>query len=342
MSKATNRQFRVALIGTDSLRGQEIKNLLGAGKFPLKSIEFYDPDVAEEYSKLTEFQDEPKVIHHPDPYLLEGLDLVFLAADRTTNRKFGLLAKDKGFRAIDLAESFSADPDIPLIVAGVNDELLREKGVFLVANPHPVTIFLSHVFWAILSLSPIKKSVAMILQPVSAFENAGIEELAEQSYALLSSLSINKKVFREQIAFNFLPGVEKPEKDGFSNKEKQILQEMRKVLNKQVFPFSLSMVQAPVFHVYSLMIYIELSGEVELAELEKVFKKKSIFNFLPAASAEQISNVKVAGKEQIFIGHLKKDEAIPGSFWLWVAADNLTVGSAINALKIARKMLGPD
>ncbi|MGB9893589.1 MAG: hypothetical protein ACPLRA_04185, partial [Candidatus Saccharicenans sp.] len=102
MNKGSDRQFRVALIGTDSLRSQEIKNLLSTDKFPLKSIEFYDPTVAEEYSKLTEFKNEPKVIHHPDPYLLEGLDLVFLAADPDTNRKFGQLAREKGFKAIDL------------------------------------------------------------------------------------------------------------------------------------------------------------------------------------------------------------------------------------------------
>lgn len=338
MNKPADRQFRVALIGTDSLRGQEIKSVLSTGKFPLKSIEFYDPDVAEEYSKLTEFRDEPKVIHHPDPYLLEGLDLIFLAADHTTNRKFGLLAREKGFRAIDLSESFTETPEVPVVVAGVNDELLRNKEIFLVSNPHPVTIFLSHVFSAIVSLYPIKKAISMVLQPVSAYENEGIEELAEQSYALLSSSSLNPKVFREQIAFNFLPGVERPGKDGFSNKEKQIIQEIRRVLDQPGFNFSLSMVQAPVFHVYSIMVYIELSEDVEPVELEKVFKKKSVFKFFPLGSSEQISNIKVAGKEQIFIGHLKKDQSIPGSFWLWVAADNLTIGSALNALEIARKM----
>jgi len=340
MSKATNQAFRVALVGTDSLRGQEIKSLLGMRKFPLKSMEFYDPDVAGEYSKLTEFMGEPKVIHHPDPYLFEGLDLVFLAADVQTNRKFGLLAKDKGFRAIDLEERFTDDPDVPLVVAGVNDGLLKQKEIFLVANPHPVTIFLSHVFSAINELFAIKKSVATVLQPVSAFENAGIEELAEQSYALLSSSSINRKVFSDQIAFNFLPGVERPEKDGFSNKEKQIVEEIKRVLEEKAFPLSLSLVQAPVFHVYSIMIYIELSKEVALAELEKIFRKKSVFKFFPVGSSTQISNVKVAGREHIFIGHMKKDESIPGSFWLWVAADNLTIGSAINALQIARKMFG--
>ncbi|MGB9893875.1 MAG: Asd/ArgC dimerization domain-containing protein, partial [Candidatus Saccharicenans sp.] len=101
-----------------------------------------------------------------------------------------------------------------------------------------------------------------------------------------------------------------------------------------------ALVQAPVFHVYSIMLYIELSEDLELTELEKIFKKKARFKFYPLESSEKISNLKVAGQEKIFIGHLKKDQSLPGSYWLWVAADNLTVGSALNALEIARKMFG--
>ncbi|RFT15389.1 MAG: Aspartate-semialdehyde dehydrogenase [Candidatus Saccharicenans subterraneus] len=341
MSKKAERQLRVALIGTDSLRAQEIKNLLGGRKLPIKSMEFYDPEVAEEYSKLTEFRDEPKVIHHPYPELLEGLDLVFLAADRETNRKFGELAREKGFKAIDLEESFVDRPEVPLVVAGVNDRVLADRELSLVSNPHPVTIFLSRVLAAIRSSYRIKKALSVVLQPVSAYASAGIEELAEQSYALLSSSSLSHKVFGEQIAFNFLPGLEKADRDGFTASESQIIQEVRKVMNPD-FDFSLSLVQAPVFHVYSLAVYLELAEDVGLEELQKTFGNKDIFHFQPAGSARPLSNVRVAGQEKIFVGHLKKDRSLPGSYWLWVAADNLTVGSALNALEIARKLFELD
>lgn len=339
MSKKTEHQFRVALIGTDSLRAREIKDLLAGSKMPIKSMEFYDPEVAEEYSKLTEFRDEPKVVHHPYPELLEGLDLVFLAADKETNRKFGRLAREKGFKAIDLEESFIDQPDVPLVVAGVNDELLGREEVLLVSNPHPVTIFLSHVLAAIRSSFKIKKALTVVLQPVSAYASAGIEELAEQSYALLSSSSLSHKIFGDQIAFNFLPEVEKAGRDGFSACEKQIIQEVRRVL-KSDFDFSLSLIQAPVFHVYSLVVYLELAEDTDLEQLGEVFRQKEVFQFHPSGSAQQISNMRAAGQEKILIGHLKKDQLLPGSFWLYVAADNLTIGSALNALEVARKMVG--
>ncbi|MDI6698770.1 MAG: Asd/ArgC dimerization domain-containing protein [Candidatus Saccharicenans sp.] len=337
MSKKAERQLRVALIGTESLRAQEIKNLLSGRKLPLKSMEFYDPEVAEEYSKLTEFRDEPKVIHHPYPELLEGLDLVFLAADRETNRKFGQLALEKGFKAIDLEGSFADRPEVPQVVTGVNDRILEGREVNLVSNPHPVTIFMSRVLAAVRDSYHLKKVLAVVLQPVSAYGSAGIEELAEQSYALLSSSSLSHKIFEDQIAFNFLPEVERAGQDGFTASEKQIIQEVKKVLNPD-FDLSLSLVQAPVFHVYSLAVYLELAEEAGLQQLEKTFRNRDAFHFQSAGSARSVSNVRVASQEKIFIGHPKKDQSLPGSFWLWVAADNLTVGSALNALDIARKL----
>ncbi len=340
MAKKENRELRVALIGTDSLRGQEIKSLLAASNFPLKSMEFYDPDVEEEYSKLTDFKEEPKVIHHPDAYLLDGLDLVFLAADLETNRRFGYLAREKGYRAIDLGESFTDDPQVPVVVAGVNDSVLRETSPYLISNPNPVSILLSHLFSAIMKKYHLRKAVTMILQPVSAYENEGIEELAEQSYALLSSSSLNKKVFKEQIAFNFLPAVDQPEGDGFSSREKQIRLEIQRILPGAGFGFTLSLVQAPVFHVYSLMLFVELEEQPEIRDLESCFGGSEVFSLVPAGASDQISNIRVSGQDKIFVGHIKKDSSIVNGYWLWAAADNLIVGSALNALNLARKLFG--
>jgi len=340
MSKTSSRQFRVALIGTNSLRAQEIREQLASGLIPLNSIEFYDPGVEEEYSQLTEFQGEAKVIHHPDVYLLEGLDLVFLAADQETNLKFGQLAKDKGYRAIDLAGSFAGWPEVPAVVVGVNDRILDNKKIALAANPHPVSIIITQVLSALARLAPVLRSLAVVLQPASAYEQAGIEELAEESFSLLSSGNYERKIFPEQMAFNSFPLTEKAAPAGHSLKEKQVEQEIKSILSGQNISFSLSMIQVPVFHGYSLMVYTELAENRALTEVENVFKKNRLFRYFPPNSSQLISNKLVAGENEIFVGHLRRDSDRPGSFWLWVAADNLTAGSAVNALELARKMLG--
>ncbi len=330
------KPFRVAIVGTESLRAQEMKNVLVEKKFPLTTIEFYDPDVKEEYSKLTEFASEPRVIHHLDVELLEGLDLVFLAADEATNRRCGAFAREKKFWAIDLHQTFSAENEVPIVVAGVNDSLLREAEISLISNPHPVTIILSHLLYLLQSSFGLVRALAFVLQPASAYDESGIEELANQTVSLLSSSSLKKKVFREQVAFNLISPVTKVGPDGFSADEKLIMAEVRRVLGKPQLPLSLTIIQAPVFHTYAIMLFLELEKQVKLKELESLFQAHHLFRLAGSKRGFPVNSVSVAGKEEIFVGQIKQESVFPSSFWVWALADNLTFGSALNALEIAR------
>jgi len=333
---AGKKKFRVALIGTDSLRGKEIKKILNAKKFPLSRIEFYDADVEEEFGKLTEFQGEPRVIHSPSGDALEGLDLVFLASDRETNLKIGRLAEERNFRAIDLSGAFSGREEVPLVVAGVNDSILASRPFSLIANPHPVTIILSSLLQCLIARLGVIKAVAFILQPVSAFEESGIEELASQSTAMLSGASSNKEVFRDQIAFNILSHTDAPDANGFSSGERQIISEVKKVLGVPGLPLSLSVIQAPVFHTYAIMAYVEPEAKTNIQDLEHLYKESPLFKIGAPSPSCSVNCLSVAGKEQIFIGQIKKEESFANAFWIWTVTDNLTRGSALNALEIAR------
>jgi aspartate-semialdehyde dehydrogenase len=330
------KKFRVALIGTDSLRGKEIKAVLSVKKFPLSHIEFYDVDVEEKFSKLTEFRGEPRVILHPQGAALEDVDLVFLASDKETNRVYGRLAAEKKYQAIDLSGAFSDQDGIPLVVAGVNDSLLSARRLPLIANPHPLTIILSSLLHRLNAEFGLEKAIVFALQPVSAFDESGIEELAGQSAAMLSSASLRKEVFPEQIAFNILSHTEAPGSSGFSPLERQVVAEVKKVLGLPGLPLSLSIVQAPVFHTYSVMTYLELKADADILGLEGLYKKGPLFRLNPASSSCPVSSISVAGKEQIFIGQIKKEESFPRAFWIWTVTDNLTRGSAVNALEVAR------
>lgn len=324
------------MVGTDSLRGKELRKILEMKNFPLKEIEFYDPDVEEEYSKLTQFRGEPKVIHRLEKDSLRSADLVFLAAEKEVNREYGALASKQDFRAIDLSGTFNSEGSVPVVVAGVNDELITKKPFTLIANPHPVTVVLSHIFHVIIKKFGIIRAISFILQPVSAFEESGIEELANQSYCLLSSESLSKKVFSEQIAFNILSHTEKADEDGFSSAENQIQAELQRVLPVHDFPLSLSIIQAPVFYTYSIMTFLEVKRKTDIKGMKDAFRKHPLFDLsLPTGS----SPVSVAGKEKIFIGQIKREKNFSNGFWVWTVADNLILGSALNALEIAEKIL---
>ena len=330
------KKLRVALIGTDSLRGKEIKSVLEQKHFPLAVMEFYDPEVKEEYSKLTEFAGEPKVIHHLEEKYLEGLDLVFLAAAREVNARVARRTKDLKCRLLDVNETFNDNPRVPLIVAGINDHLLGEE-ITLVANPHPVTIFLAHVLHLLSARNKIKKAVCFVLQPASAYDESGMDELAHQSISLLSFETPTRKVFPTQVAFNLISCFEEVDNFGFSPVERRIIKEVKRVLDQPRLPLFVSLVQAPVFHTYSLMTYLECEREMEIGEIEQIFIKSPYFKVVKPEPSQPVSAITVAGQDEIFIGQIKKEPEFPRHFWLWMVADNLTRGSALNAYEVALK-----
>jgi aspartate-semialdehyde dehydrogenase len=340
MSPAKSRKPRLALVGPDSLQGKEILSILSVKKFAVASFELFDPGVEEEYSKLGQFRGEAKVVHALSQAALEGLDLVFLAADERTNRRYGGLAAEKDYVAIDLGGTFNTDPKVPLVVAGVNDGDLGASRPPLIANPHPAAIVLSHLVAGLRDGFGLARAVAVVLEPVSAYAEKGIQELAEQSYALLGSSAMSKKVFPEQVAFNLLTRTAQPEKNGFSPLENRVAAEIGRILGPGPVPLSLSIVLAPVFHTYSIMIHVELERDAAAADVEACFKKSDIFRFAPQGGPGTISPVAVAGKDHIHLGPVRKDPAVGRAFWLWAVADNLTVGSGLNAYGIARALFG--
>lgn len=333
-------KLRLALVGTDSLRGQEIKRVLEAQQFPLASIEFFDPGIQEEYSKLTEFGGEPKVVQALADDSLEDKDLVFLAADAGTDRRCASLGAKLGFKAIDLSEVFNDRPDVPLVVAGVNDAVLDRQFPPLVANPHPATIILSHILRPLLAGPGIAKAIAFILQPASAFGAAGIDELASQSVALLSGTSLTTEVFKQQMAFNLLSHTEAPSAGGFTLSERRIINEIQRVLDRPGLSLSLSVIQTSQFHTYGIMSYLEFDRDSSLSDLERAFDAAPYLKRSASGEPCSVSCISVTGKDEVFIGQVKKEESFPRSFWVWSMADNLTRGSALNAIEIARRMTG--
>ncbi|GAG61006.1 unnamed protein product [marine sediment metagenome] len=334
-----NKKIRWALVGTDTLQGKEIKKNLSLKEIPNLSLDFFDPEVEEEYSKLTEYKGEPRVILPLDEGALKNIDLVFLAADKKINKRYGALVSKQDFRAIDLTETFNTNLKIPVVVAGVNDRTILAKNPRLIANPHPATIVLSHLFHALMPELGLKKAIAMILQPASAFGEPGIGELANQSLDLMNGAALSKKLFKAQVAFNLLSQIEKTDECGFALKEKQVKKEVNRVFDMKKIPFSLSIVQAPVFHTYSILFYLELDKKADITQVENIFKQSSYFEFLPPSSACPVSSVTVSGKDKIHVSQIKKEKAFPNSFWIWTVADNLTMGSALNAIEIAQYMM---
>jgi len=341
MAPTKSRKPRIALVGSDSLRGKEILSVLASKKFPLASFELFDPDVEEEYSKLSQFRDEAKVVHALNPAALEGLDLVFLAADGATNLRYGRLAAEKDFRAIDLGETFNADVKVPLVVAGINDKGLKKGRPPLVANPHSAAIVLAHLLATLRAGFGVARAVSVVLEPASAYAEEGIQELAEQSTAMLGGGTACQRVFPDRLAFNLIAARGgRAERKGIPSLETRIAAEVRRILGPEEVPVSVSVVLAPVFHTYSIMTHVELGRDASAADLKACFEANEVFRIAIPGDDAPVTPRAVAGKDRIHLGEIRTDPALPKGFWLWAIADNLTVGSALNAYGIARALVG--
>jgi aspartate-semialdehyde dehydrogenase len=184
------------------------------------------------------------------------------------------------------------------------------------------------------------RAVAVVLEPASAYAEEGIQELAEQSTALLGSGTACNRVFPDPLAFNLLARSARAERKGSVPLETRIGAEVLRILGPDELPLSVSVVLAPVFHTYSIMTHIELAREASAADLKACFRANDVFR-LPAPGDEAaVSPRAVAGKERVHLGEIKKDPTVRKGFWLWAVADNLTVGSALNAYGIARALVG--
>jgi aspartate-semialdehyde dehydrogenase len=327
-----------ALVGTESLQGRELRRRLDSADLPLHKMSLYNPGVEEEYSHLTQYRGEAKAVQAPDPVSLAAADLVFLAAGREESFEYGNLAADNGIPVIDLSQAFNRDPRTSLIVAGVNDSVLTREKPVLIATPHPAAVMLSHLFHELRSFQ-IQKAVSFVLQPVSAYGQEGIDELAAQTLELLEGSGLSKKVFKAQIAFNCLSQTESVDKDGFSEDEKQIVEEVRRIFNRDNFPLTLSIIQGPVFFSYSIMTYLELGRKTSVSVLKNAFKESRFVKAHPPSRNCPASAVRSADSDKVIVSQIKNDRTVDSGYWIWCTADNLTRGSVLNALEVSRTVM---
>ncbi len=317
--------INIAIIGAKSLKGREIKEMLERSSVSIKKISFYDPSVESEWSLLTDFRGEPYVVKYPDDEIIKAANVIIIASGGDLGREFAFKAKENGIFSIDLSSTFSEFENIPLIVDGINHELIEKN--FLIANPHPVSIMLSHIINQLMEKYNIKEFSSLAFQPVSEYQEEGMEEFINQTVAILNATSIPKKVFKEQRAFNLIPEDEKI--------ERKITKEIARIVKFK--PSSITLIKAPVFHCFAVITFLSLDSEPSLKEIEILFKKNNKFKIVPSLSSQYPTPTSVAGREGIFIKVIKNPD-FPSRYSIWSVADNLRSGFVNNAIKILQRI----
>lgn len=334
--KATRarRAAHLALFDATTLIAKGVKEQLLARKFPIASVRLYtsreDPD-----QNLTEFGGEAMLVSRPDPEALGPLDVAFLCGDRSEGARYLDWPARGRFMAIDLTGASNQTEGVPLVNANVNPAAIAARpGV--IATPHPVAHALSSLLAPILRGPGLQEVAAVVLQPASDAGDAGIEELYQQTASLMNFSDLPTAVFGRQLAFNLLPAslYEAGAAPGGA-RPGAIQMEVRKVTGGH-YSLSIEIVLAPVFHCHSILAHVVLAGGASMDDLMASIKKTDSVRVADAGN--RVTPVDQAGKAGMLIA-AARPTGRPSAFWVWGVADNLTGGTAQNAVRIAETLL---
>lgn len=263
------------------------------------------------------------MVQYPKEDIIKETDVILLASSGEKELETVSKAKEEGIFTIDLSNSFNEDENVPLIVDGINHELIKKA--LVIANPHPVSIILSLVIHQLRDKYKIESISSVAFQPVSEYQEEGVEEFINQTVAILNAISIPKKVLKEQRAFDLIPESER--------NEKKILSELERILG--VRSSSLTIIKVPIFHCFAIITFLTIRGSPSVEDIGATFKKNPKFKILPHRHTPTPASV--AGKDGIFL-KISKNADFSSRYSIWVVADNFRSGFAKNVISILQRI----
>lgn len=327
---AASRKANVALFDAQSLIAKGVRERLVERAFPIASVHLYTSQPDPE-ANLTEFGGQAMFVAPADFDALAPLDIAFLCGTRPEGALYLDWPGRKGFAAIDLTSASRAAEGVPLVNAAVNPEAIPATPG-LIGTPHPVALMLSTVLSAIRRGCGLEEASIVALQPVSERGEEGIGELYQQTLGLLNFRDMPREVFGRQLAFNLVPDFLYGKGGPPGGAATEALEAEISQVAGGGFGLSLSIVLAPVFHCHAAMARVVLPPKRGRKDLLAALGGSRDLNLQEGGVGA--TPVERAGEPGILVAGVRPAGA-ENAFWLWLVADNLASGAALNAVRIA-------
>lgn len=334
----SKKAWNVAMVGATGVVGGELIKILEERKFPVGDLKLFASEKSIE--KKIPFQGKEIPVEAIREDSFRGIDIAFFSAGGGISQKYVPLAVDQGAIVIDNTSHFRMEPDVPLVVPEVNrHRIVYCKRRRIIANPNCSTIQLVVVLKALMQRAKIKRVVVATYQSVSGAGQEAMEELSKQTAAIFSQKNEEPKVFPHRIAFNCLPHIDVFLDDGYTKEEWKIMHETSKILETKI-PMSATTVRVPVFYGHSEAVNIEFATAVSVADARNLLKKAAGVELLddPKQNLYPLPS-RATGKDAIFVGRIRQDRSVPHGLDLWIVADNIRKGAALNAVQIAEDLV---
>ena len=332
------RKPNLAILGATGVVGRKIREIITELNVEFESIKFLSS--AKSAGTEIEFQGKTYVMEEATPESFDGVDIVLASAGGGTSKKFTPEIVKRGGMIIDNSSAFRMEKDVPLVIAGVNDDDLKNhKGI--VANPNCSTSQLMLVLKPLHEKAKIKRLIVSTYQAVSGAGKNGIDELRADVDAHLKGEVYPNEVFKKPISFNVIPQIDVFEENGYTKEELKVVNETKKILHlDEETPISCTAVRVPVFVGHSEAVTVEFEKPMTPEKAREILE-----NAYGVVVMDDIENkvyptpTFAAGKDPVYVGRIRKDLAFDNAVALWVVADNLRIGAALNTVRIAEKLV---
>jgi len=332
--------FNVAVVGATGAVGEIMLEILAERDFPIN--ELYPLASERSAGTTVMYKNKPVTVGNLAEFDFSKAQIGLFSAGGSISAEYAPKAGEAGCIVIDNTSYFRYEDDIPLVVPEVNSHKIAEyANRNIIANPNCSTIQMVVALKPIHDAVGIKRISVSTYQAVSGTGKAGIEELAKQTAELLNGREAETDVYPKQIAFNALPHIDDFQENGYTKEEMKMNWETRKIFNDESIQVSATCVRIPVFYGHSESVQIETHKPISEQEVKDLLTEAEGVTVIderqdggyPTAVSES------AGQDSVFVGRIRQDISFPNGVNLWVVADNVRKGAALNSVQIAEKLI---
>ncbi len=332
------RPVSVAVVGATGAVGEEMLKTLERREFPvgrlkpLASMRSAGNDIT--------FRNEEFTVEELTHESFEGVDIALFSAGGSISKEFAPSAVAAGAVVIDNTNAFRMDEDVPLVVPEVNPHQISNRPRGIIANPNCSTIQMVVALKPLHDIAGIKRIVVSTYQSVSGGGKRAIEELDQQSRDIFNMRDLTIEKFPHQIAFNCIPQIDVFLEDGYSREEFKMIHETKKIMEDHSIQVTATTVRTPVFYAHSESVNVEfhypISAEMAREALENA---EGVVVIDDPANGKYPLAVNATGQDPVFVGRIREDNTVENGLNLWIVADNIRKGAALNAVQIAEKVI---
>jgi len=329
----------VAIVGATGAVGETMLKILAERKFPLGELHL----LASERSagEKVEFGAKKLVVQDLATFDPAGIDIALFSAGGSVSREYAPKFAAAGAVVIDNSSAFRQDDDVPLVVSEVNPQAARNRPRGIIANPNCSTMQMLVALAPIHRAAGIERINVATYQSVSGTGRRALEELGRQTAGMLNFQDARPEVYPVQIAFNVIPHGGDFCENGYTTEEMKLVWETRKILGDDAIQVNATVVRVPVFYGHSEAVHIETRDKLSAADARALLEAAAGVEVVDEAVGGGYPTpvTHASGNDPVYVGRIREDISHPRGLALWVVADNIRKGAALNAVQLAELVM---